>query len=583
MENTASQEKDTKWLHKWGYADTEFVVHDDHSVVLSGNRYNLCGYRMCDFIPYLEDSVGVKFPKGDYMQEVADKTISPPKLNEDFYKAITTLFSESQHSIDDDHRLSHSHGQTSVDEVYRVLFAKLEKFVDLVVCPETEEQVIQLIDLAKQHNVCLIPYGGGSNVTNALKLPANETRMVVSVDMKAMNKVISVDKQNLRACVQAGITGSQLEEVLQEQGFVVGHEPDSVEISTLGGWIATNASGMKKNKYGNIEDIVENFTLITPTGVHEMASAFPRLSPGMNPMKLFVGNEGNLGIITKAIINIQPKPEERRYQAIIFPQFENGIHFLKELYFSGQLPASIRLMDNMQFKWGHALNPVPTKLQAMLSNIEKKALAFKKIDFDKLVVATILLEGSKTDNNQKEKSIVALAKKFGGIKAGAENGARGYKLTFAIAYIRELLNKLNMLGETFETTVPWENAQEVYDAVIAHANKKHKEYGLPGKPLICGRITQTYHSAVCMYFTYIIHIKGVEQPDVVFGEIEHSFRDIILQHGGSISHHHGIGKLRNSFMDKVLSQPNINMLREVKKSVDPQNIFGIRNNVMTDD
>ena len=123
------------------------------------------------------------------------------------------------------------------------------------------------VELAAAHDVCLVPYGGGTSVSAALKLPADETRFIVSVDMRRMDAIEWLDHENLRACVQAGITGSHLEERLAEQGFTCGHEPDSVELSTLGGWIATNASGMKKNRYGNIEDIVENVTMVTPRGV----------------------------------------------------------------------------------------------------------------------------------------------------------------------------------------------------------------------------------------------------------------------------------------------------------------------------
>lgn len=575
-----SESKNKRWLSKWGYADTEFVVHKDKSVEMVGNRYNLCGYKMYDLIPYLEQAVGAQFDVNDLLCEANNTVINSPNVNTDFYQELIKSVSSDQVSTNDDVRLSHSHGQTSIDEIYKVLFKKLDKFVDLVFYPESEEDVRNIIQLAVKHNVCLIPYGGGTNVTNALKLPENESRMIVSVDMSRLNAIEWLDEGNLRACVQAGINGMDLENKLAAKKFTVGHEPDSVELSTLGGWIATNASGMKKNKYGNIEDIVESFTVITPTGTYEMKQSFPRLSMGMNPIKMLIGNEGNLGIITKAILKVQPKPECKKYQAILFPDLARGVAFLKDLYFQGKLPASIRLMDNTQFKWGQALNPKHGKFEAWLKKLEKNILRLKKFDFDKLVVATLLFEGNEKEIQQHEKIVLNLAKKYQGLKAGAKNGARGYNLTFAIAYIRELINKLYLLGETFETTVPWSQVQKVYDAVIEHAYKKHKEYNLPGRPLICGRITQTYHSAVCMYFTYITYSKNVKNADHIFGEIEHSFREVILKNGGSISHHHGIGKLRKDFMADVLSDESIKFIREVKTLLDPENIFGVKNNVL---
>jgi alkyldihydroxyacetonephosphate synthase len=161
------------------------------------------------------------------------------------------------------------------------------------------------VNLAREHDVCLIPYGGGTNVTDALQVPVEETRMVVSLDMRRMNAIEWIDAENQTACVQAGILGGRLQELLAEQGFTSGHEPDSMELSTLGGWVATNASGMKRNRYGNIEDIVENVTLVTPSGVVENLYWTPRQSAGVQTYKAAFGSEGNLGLVTKAVLRTQ--------------------------------------------------------------------------------------------------------------------------------------------------------------------------------------------------------------------------------------------------------------------------------------
>ena len=159
---------------------------------------------------------------------------------------LKTTFSNDQYTLEDNERILHSHGQNGPDEVFKVLYNKLNKLTDIVFYIESEEDVSKLIHLAKKHNVCLVPFGGGTNVTNALKLPKTEKRMIVSVDTRRMNKIKSIDKENLLVTVQAGITGKQLEEELHKKGYTVGHEPDSIELSTLGGWISTNAAGMKK-------------------------------------------------------------------------------------------------------------------------------------------------------------------------------------------------------------------------------------------------------------------------------------------------------------------------------------------------
>ncbi len=572
---------DAKWRHKWGFADTEFIIHEDSSIEMTGNRYLLCGYKMYDFIPFIERIINSKISQDSMKQEIEDKQTPAPIINENFFEVLKEKFNAGQYTMDDEVRLEHSHGQTSIDEIYQVFYDRISRAVDLVFYPYTDYDVEIIVQLACIHNICLIPYGGGTSVSNALTVPESELRMVVSIDMAYMNKIVWIDKANLRACVQAGITGLNLEKELAQLGFTAGHEPDSIEFSTLGGWIATHASGMKKNKYGNIEDIVETFTLQTPSGKMELASPQPRVSMGMNPVKLLFGNEGNLGIIVNAIIKIHPKPRFKKYQSVVFPSLDSGIAFLRELYTRQLLPASIRLMDNTQFKMGQALNPKYSKFQSFIRKLQFKLLELKKFNKDNMVVATLVFEDDRDKVILHEKKLLKLAKQFNGIKGGSTNGQRGYNLTFVVAYLRELAFKLHLLSETMETTVPWNKIQQVYASVVNCAYNKHHEFSLPGKPLICVRITQIYHTGVCMYFTYLISCRNVSQPAKVFSKIEHALRETILINGGSISHHHGVGKLRKDFMFQVLSQDTIKMLQKFKQSIDPQNIFGISNNIFS--
>ncbi|NET58152.1 MAG: FAD-binding oxidoreductase, partial [Symploca sp. SIO2E6] len=309
-------EKDALWGHKWGFADTELTINDDLSVIMTGDRYHLSGYKMPYLIPYVEELLDIKLEPSDRLAEVINPDIGPPHRHPDFCQAIANLFPTHQYSFEDSERLVHSHGQTTFEEVYKVLYSKLERLADMVFYCESTADAQKLIELATEYNVCLVPFGGGTSVSCALQLPATETRMIVAVDMRRLNQIEWIDKENLRACVQAGITGKQLEAELSREGFVCGHEPDSLELSTLGGWIATNASGMKKNRYGNIEQIVENITLLTPTGVLEQIQPTTRVSMGMQLHQLLFGNEGNLGIITKAVIKIHPLPQVTKYGSL---------------------------------------------------------------------------------------------------------------------------------------------------------------------------------------------------------------------------------------------------------------------------
>lgn len=574
---------ETIWGHRWGYADTRFVINPDRSVKVTGERYAVSGYDMPDFIPFIEETLDIKLDLTDIKPERADKPVPPPTINQGFCDALAAAFPADRYSADSRERLLHSHGQTTADEVYQVLYTSLERVVDLVVLPQSHDETVKLVGLAAEHDVCLVPYGGGTSVSCALKLPAGEKRMIVSVDMRRMDAIEWIDRENFRACVQAGITGKHLEEKLAAEGFTCGHEPDSIELSTLGGWIATNASGMKKNRYGNIEDIVENVTLVTPMGVIEQLEASPRVSMGIQPKQMVFGSEGNLGLITRAVIRIHKLPDVKRYGSLVFRDFKTGTAFLYELSQAGVLPASIRLVDNVQFRFGQALKARPTSSEKLMSKIQKTyLLSLKGFDPYELVAATIVMEGTAEEVRYQEEQIKRIAAKHGGISGGEHNGQRGYMLTYAIAYIRDFLTDYHIIGETYETTVPWSRIHEVCDAVAERAAEMHKAFGLPGKAYVSPRITQVYHTGVCIYFTHGFSAKGADAPDKIFAQIEHAMRETIMAHGGSISHHHGVGKLRRDFLPQTLSPASVELLQDIKQSADPQNIFGIANNVIAE-
>jgi alkyldihydroxyacetonephosphate synthase len=570
----------TLWDHRWGFRDTRLVMHPDASVEMTGQRYNLCGYRMPYLVPFINAELGVTIDFRAPRPLTDAPRVTPVTGNDGFLAALADALGSDQYTQDDRERLLHSHGQTTTEEVSRVLYENLERTVDLVVWPESDEDCQAIVGLAAAHDVCLIPYGGGTNVSSALLVPAAESRMVVSVDTRRMNRILSVDRANLTANVQAGITGAHLEELLAEQGLTCGHEPDSVELSTLGGWIATNASGMKKNRYGNIEDLVENVTLVTPGGIIEQSYATPRQASGIQLQKALFGSEGNLGLITRAVIHVHPLPEVKRYGSVIFADWPTGVDFMRALNRTGAKPASIRLVDNLQFRLGQSLKAAPTGSKALKSKVEAVFVTrVKGFDPHTMVAATIVYEGTASEVEHQQKVVAATAKRFGGVQGGSGNGERGYMLTYAIAYLRDFLADYYVIGETYETTVPWDRIHDVCDAVQRVANSEHARLGFPGKPFTSPRVTQLYHSGVCIYFTHGLSHRGIEDGDAKFAEMERNIRAAIMDAGGSISHHHGVGKLRRSFVDRVASPESTEAVKALKQAVDPQNVFAVGNNV----
>ena len=589
MKNNTSPNKEkfyavnsSNWGNKWGFRDSEFILNQDRTVRMTGNRYELCGFDMPDFIPYVEEMLDMKIELDDVLEEVEDKPVQEANINAAFVDAVKSEFPEDRYTFGNEERLMHSQGQTT-DEVYKVVFAKLDRATDMVFYIESEDEAQKLIELAIEHDVCLIPYGGGTSVSNALQVPEIEDRMVVAVDTRRMDAILSIDEENRRVVVEAGITGSVLEALLEARGLTVGNEPDSIELSTLGGWISTNASGMKKNRDGNIEDIVENVTMITPNGVVEQIDPITRASIGVNPQNMLIGSEGNFGIITKATLKLYELPEASDFNSALFHDWETGVAFMYELSKTGAVPASARLMDNAQFRFGQALNAKATGIKVWIKKLEKfVVLNVKKFDPYKMVVTSFKLEGSRDEVAFQQKTIKRLTKKYNGMIGGSENGKKGYNLTFAIAYIRDFMTRYHIVGETMETSVPWSKINDVCDAARDRLTELHKKHNIPGKPYLSYRVPQIYHTGVCIYFMFAINVKGVSNPIEVFTAMEHAMRDAIMENGGSISHHHGVGKLRKDFMKGTISPASIDFLKKIKASHDPKNIFGVRNNIFAD-
>jgi alkyldihydroxyacetonephosphate synthase len=491
------------------------------------------------------------------------------------------VFADDQISDEPRVRLRRGHGHTGA-EIWAIRYRELPRVPDLVVFPTGHDQVVQLVAIAQRHAACVIPFGGGTNVSEALRISVGEPRFVIAVDMRRMNRVLWIDPTNRMACIEAGATGRHIVAELARHGLTMGHEPDSLEFSTLGGWIATNASGMKKNRYGNIEDLVLDMQVVTARGVLTRSQPAPRESIGVNPKQYMFGSEGNFGIVTTATVKLFAVPEVQRYGSVIFPDLGAGLGFLYDLQQAGVVPASVRVMDNTQFHFGQALKPATHGLAARARRQLEKLVVTKLNGFDpnQLAVATIVFEGSAEQVAFQARAVYRIAKAHRGMKGGATNGERGYQLTFGIAYIRDLTFEHWAIAESFETSVPWSRALELYERVRQRVEREHAERGLPGKVFFTGRITQVYATGVAMYFYLGFYAKGVADPVAAYGALEHAAREEILACGGSLSHHHGIGKIRQDFLSEVYSPAALAMMREVKAAIDPENVFGAGNHAV---
>jgi alkyldihydroxyacetonephosphate synthase len=573
----ARDPRDSEHLDVWGFADSGFAVTPDGDVMFTGDRYPISGHVLPDFLPWARDVLDAPLPPQDVHESAYPTPVPERVVNAAFEAELGAALRADQIDSDACARLRHGHGHTQ-EEMWAIKYGRLARVPDLVVSPESDAEVRAIVALAARNRVCLIPYGGGTNVTEALRCPRDELRSIVSVDMRRMNRVLWIDPENRSACIEAGASGREIAEVLARHGYTIGHEPDSYEFSTLGGWVATHASGMKKNRYGNIEEIVLGVTAVTASGELARDAAPARESVGGDPARWLLGSEGRLGIVTRAVVKVRPLPEVQKHGSVIFSELDTGFAFVRDVQRAGAAPASIRLMDNLQFQFGQALKPRKHGFAAWKSRLEKLFVTrVKGFAVDRMVACTLLFEGTRAEVAAQERAVYRIAAQHGGIKGGAENGQRGYALTFAIAYIRDFMMHHHVLAESFETAVPWSQCVALIQNVKQRLWQEHAKRGLPGKPFVSARVTQLYETGVCVYFYFAFYARGVEDASEVYAELERGAREEILRGGGSLSHHHGVGKLRQRFLPAIFSPTALAWREGLKRAVDPDDVFGCAN------
>jgi len=509
-------------------------------------------------------------------------------------KQLRDALPEARVSTDVRSRLRVGTGHCLAD-IWRLRSGEVLRMPDAVVRPINEHEVLQLLQAASgQDGFAVIPVGGRTNVTSATGCPSLEVdpRPFVAVDMTGMASVKWVKQEDGIAFVEAGITGTALKEALNKKGVNMGMEPDSMELSTLGGWIATKASGMKRSRYGNIEDMVIEVRVVTPAGIlwqhHGEApdatglptTAFGRTSTNTGLPGLVLGSEGCLGVIVAAVVRVTPVPEVVEYESVIFPSWDKGAKWMREVARlpAALRPASCRLMDSKQLRLARAINEDPSKGQ--LSGMLKEAyLHLRGVSMDKAAATTLVFEGSRDEVTMQKRSLQRLLKDSGGLWGGAASGEAGYALTYAICYIRDFGLDHQILSESLETMVPWSAIHKVWPAVVAAVEAEHSVLRLPGRPFLSCRMTQLYDEGGVLYMYMAVCTAGLTSGKALdaFHHLEGVARKAVLDEGGCLSHHHGVGKHRAALLGASQAPAMSAALRGLKLAMDPGNVFGARN------
>ena len=297
------QMRHMKW---WGWGDEDVTFSD-------ANKPKLW--------PYLKGELGME--DGPRTSPISFENINLPPLKENspFIGALEEALKQDQISNNKKDRLIHAAGK-SFRDLLRLRRGQVDYAPDLVVYPSSEDDVVAIIKAASEHDVVIIPFGGGTNIAGCLEPKDREGRFIVSLDMWRMNRVLSVDKKSLVARIQAGVYGPYMEEQLEQEGVTLGHFPDSFVHSTLGGWVATRSAGMQSDKYGKIEDMVIALRMVTPSGTIETRTV-PNTSNGIDIRSLCIGSEGILGVITEVTVQVHRLPEYKLFEGWLFPDFEN--------------------------------------------------------------------------------------------------------------------------------------------------------------------------------------------------------------------------------------------------------------------
>ncbi|EGG16465.1 alkyl-dihydroxyacetonephosphate synthase [Cavenderia fasciculata] len=489
----------------------------------------------------------------------------------DFARELRAIFKPNQVKEDKFARLTHIYGK-SLRDLIRLRIGLVENAPDVVVLPESHEEVEKLVLAAHRANVIIIPYGGGSNIVGACE-PIDQTRYTVSLDMRRMNKVLWVDRREMTACIQVGIMGPDLERELHKSGVSLGHDPDSFEFSTLGGWLATCSSGHQSDKYGDIEDMCVSFKTCTPMGTLELRNG-ARAGAGLNFKHVILGSEGTLGIITEAVMKVHPVPQAAEYYGFLFPSFNHAISALEQMRRSEIIPTMVRIYDPDETRLSFASKPSKGAVSEFFSAAVKKYLQYiRSFDMTQVTLSIIGFEGPKKQVDFVKKSCFDILAKNGAFGLGTAPGKTWAEKRYDLPYIRDFLLDHNMWVDVAETTVSYTSLiplwKEAKKAFVQHYHAK----GIPA--WICAHISHTYSNGVCLYFIFASR-QNDEKEMTPYIEGKRLMCDIIMKHGGAISHHHGVGYEHAPWMSRYVTQGWVNVYRKIKETIDPKNICNPR-------
>ncbi len=479
---------------------------------------------------------------------VAEISLRPPRLSSP--KALSEICSDNAED-----RLIHSYGKSYPDSV-KAFARYFPEPPDLVVRPRNENDVIAILDFADSNNAAVVPFGGGSSVVGGVETAVNDRyRGVISLNLQKLDRVLDVDDQSRAARIQAGTLGPQLESQLKPRQLTLRHFPQSFQYSTLGGWIATRSGGHFATRLTHIDDVVESIRLVTPTGVCE-TRRLPGSGAGPSPDRLFIGSEGTLGVITEAWMRLQAAPRFRAGASVRFADWHSAAGAVKALSQSGLHPSNCRLIDSHE----------AATTEAGDGSAHILVLAFEGADHpvDSYLVRAMEIAGEYGGQWDNDASGRSDAHRSG------ESGAWRHAFLRAPFY-REVLTAMGVMYDTFETAITWDRFADLHQNIMDTTRSIIREVTGHEGSVSC-RFTHVYPDGPAPYFSfYALPKRGSELEQ--WQEIKNAASDALIAAGGTITHHHAVGRDHRRWYDRQSPAPFKAALRAAKKSLDPSGIL----------
>jgi len=452
-------------------------------------------------------------------------------------------------------RLMHSFGQSFPDWLKFKMGLRF-KAPDLVCYPESEDDLKSIIDKAKEKNVNLIPYGGGTSVVGHLEIIDNE-KPTVSVDMAKISGVINIDENSQIATIKAGTKGPDLERALNSKGYTLGHFPQSFEFSTLGGWVATRSSGQFSLGYGKIEDMFLGGTLYSPIGVINI-DPYNKSAEGIDLRQIILGSEGRAGILSKCHMNISKLPEVLAVYGAFFPDDESGVEAVRTLSQSGIPLTMVRLSLSKETEG--ILNLASNRFFVGMFDSVVKLKGYSKNKC--LMICAI--DGSIRQVRFYKSLIKSIIKKYRGLSIGAFVGKQWLKDRFKIPYLRNALWDMGYGVDTLETYTTWGNVKNLVEKI---------EKSLNGS-FAFSHLSHIYPNGSSIYTTYIFPLGRDEYETFEkWSFFKRRASETIVKHGGVTSHHHGIGMDHKAYLRQLRGSFALEIMKSSFDFLDPDGIM----------